>query len=142
MVIYWLSQDSNVTPPVCLTAFAAAAIAGTPPMATGLMAWKIAKGLYVVPLLIAYTPFLGGDFPAMLEIFVFGTIGIYALNGVIDGFLEAPVSWWWRAVLLLAAVGLFWPNETLYHLLGLGLFSVVLALNLRAARHYTPIQSP
>ncbi|MFN7306530.1 MAG: TRAP transporter permease, partial [Acetobacteraceae bacterium] len=33
MIIFWLSQDSNVTPPVCLTAFAAAAIARTPPMA-------------------------------------------------------------------------------------------------------------
>lgn len=44
MVIFWLSQDSNVTPPVCLTAFAAAAIARTPPMRTGFTAWKIAKG--------------------------------------------------------------------------------------------------
>ena len=26
MIIFWLSQDSNVTPPVCLTAFAAAAM--------------------------------------------------------------------------------------------------------------------
>ena len=25
MIVYWLSQDSNVTPPVCLAAFAAAA---------------------------------------------------------------------------------------------------------------------
>ena len=62
MIIFWLSQDSNVTPPVCLTAFAAAAIAETGPMATGLTAWKIAKGLYIVPLLFAYTPFLAGDF--------------------------------------------------------------------------------
>ena len=35
MIIFWLSQDSNVTPPVCLAAFTGAAIAGTPPMATG-----------------------------------------------------------------------------------------------------------
>ena len=28
LIIFWLSQDSSVTPPVCLTAFAAAAIAG------------------------------------------------------------------------------------------------------------------
>ncbi|MGB0732702.1 MAG: TRAP transporter permease, partial [Pontibacterium sp.] len=53
MIIFWLSQDSNVTPPVCLTAFAAAAIAKTPPMSTGFMAWKVAKGLYLVPLLFA-----------------------------------------------------------------------------------------
>ena len=44
LIIFWLSQDSNVTPPVCLVAFAAAAIAGTKPMRTGLTSWKIAKG--------------------------------------------------------------------------------------------------
>ncbi len=78
MIIFWLSQDSNVTPPVCLAAFAAAAIARTPPMATGLMAWKIAKGLYIVPLLFAYTPFLAGDALAALAIFAFAAAGIYA----------------------------------------------------------------
>jgi len=60
MIIFWLSQDSNVTPPVCLTAFAAAAIAGTPQMRTGFTAWKIAKGLYIVPLLFAYSPLISG----------------------------------------------------------------------------------
>ena len=38
LIIFWLSQDSNVTPPVCLAAFAAAGIAGTRPMATDRMA--------------------------------------------------------------------------------------------------------
>jgi len=58
LIVFWLSQDSNVTPPVCLAAFTAAGIAGSKPMATGVEAWKIAKGLYVVPLLFAYTPVL------------------------------------------------------------------------------------
>lgn len=44
LIIFWLSQDSNITPPVCLAAFAAAGIAGTKPMATGLTSWKLAKG--------------------------------------------------------------------------------------------------
>ncbi len=35
LIIFWLSQDSNVTPPVCLAAFTAAGIAGSRPMATG-----------------------------------------------------------------------------------------------------------
>ena len=43
LIIFWLSQDSNVTPPVCLVAFTAAAIAGTKPMRTGLTSWKVAK---------------------------------------------------------------------------------------------------
>jgi TRAP-type uncharacterized transport system fused permease subunit len=56
LIIFWLSQDSNLTPPVCLAAFAAAAIAKTPPMETGLVSWKIGKGLYIIPLLFAFTP--------------------------------------------------------------------------------------
>jgi len=131
MVIYWLSQDSNITPPVCLTAFAAAAIAETPPMATGLTAWKIAKGLYIVPLLIAFTPFLGGDFLTMLWIFVFGTLGIYAFAGVLDGYLEAPLTVFWRVVLVAAATGLFWPNNPTAHLVGLAILAVVVFFNIR-----------
>jgi TRAP-type uncharacterized transport system fused permease subunit len=61
MMIFWLSQDSNVTPPVCLAAFTAAAIAKAPAMRTGLASWKVAKGLYAIPLLFAYTPLLSGD---------------------------------------------------------------------------------
>ena len=59
LIVFWLSQDSNVTPPVCLAAFTAAGIAGSKPMATGVEAWKIAKGLYIVPLMFAYTPMIG-----------------------------------------------------------------------------------
>ncbi|MEE4379836.1 MAG: TRAP transporter fused permease subunit [Candidatus Competibacteraceae bacterium] len=134
MIIFWLSQDSNVTPPVCLTAFAAAAVAGTPPMSTGLMAWKIAKGLYIVPLLIAFTPFLSGNFMEDLAIFGLGVTGIYALNGAIDGHLEAPVSWLLRGILLAAAVALLWPHQKLLHLAGLVLLVGVLIVNFRARR--------
>ena len=56
LIIFWLSQDSNVTPPVCLASFAAVGIAGTRPIATGLTSWKVAKGLYLVPVLFAYSP--------------------------------------------------------------------------------------
>ena len=60
LIVFWLSQDSNVTQPVCLAAFTAAGIAGSKPMATGFQSWKIAKGLYIVPLMFAYTPLISG----------------------------------------------------------------------------------
>ncbi len=88
MIIFWLSQDSNVTPPVCLAAFTGAAIAGSPPMKTGFAAWKIAKGLYLVPLLFAYTPFLNGDWPQMLYIFGFAVFGLWAVAAAIEGYWE------------------------------------------------------
>ena len=43
MLIFWYSQDANVTPPVCLAAYTAAGIAGSKPLQTGLEAWKLAK---------------------------------------------------------------------------------------------------
>lgn len=111
LVIFWLSQDSNVTPPVCLTAFAAAAIAKTPPMATGFSAWKIAKGLYIVPLLLAYTPLIGGTGLQMLTVFAFGLIGLYAFVGFMEGYLEGPLTMLQRAACGLAALSLLWPHH-------------------------------
>ena len=56
MIVYWFSQDSNITPPVCVAAYAGAAIAGSDPWKTGWTAFKYAKLLYVMPLLFAFTP--------------------------------------------------------------------------------------
>jgi len=56
MIVYWFSQDSNITPPVCVAAYAGAAIAGSDPWKTGWTSFKYAKLLYVMPLLFAFTP--------------------------------------------------------------------------------------
>ncbi|WP_290702434.1 TRAP transporter fused permease subunit [Amphritea sp.] len=110
MIIFWLSQDSNVTPPVCLTAFAAAAIAKTPPMATGFTAWKIAKGLYIVPLLFAYTNFIGGTTMEVLSVFFFSVFGIYALVGFMEGYLESPLNLVLRVISGITGVAMLWPH--------------------------------
>lgn len=138
MIVFWLSQDSNVTPPVCLTAFAAAAIAKTPPMATGLTAWRVAKGLYIIPLLFAYTPFLAGDFWLALWIFGYGAIAVYSLAGAIEGFMEAPVSWAERALLAALGVFLLWPTPDLWNLLGLAAFALLFASHLWRYRRSNP----
>jgi TRAP transporter 4TM/12TM fusion protein len=144
MIIFWLSQDSNVTPPVCLTAFAAAAIAGTRPMATGLMAWKVAKGLYVIPLLFAYTPFLAGDLFLSLWIFAFGTVGIYALTAAVSGWMEAPISWLERILLAATGVALLWPTGPTVNVPGFAFFLVLFAFNLWQIRRgkLEPVAAP
>ncbi|GGC01738.1 C4-dicarboxylate ABC transporter permease [Marinobacterium zhoushanense] len=123
MIIFWLSQDSNVTPPVCLTAFAAAAIARTPPMATGFTAWKLSKGLYVVPLLFAYTPFIGGSWSEVLTIFTFGILGMYAFVGFMEGYLEGRLNIALRLLSGICALGLLWPHgQLLYDLIAAVVF--------------------
>lgn len=110
MIIFWLSQDSNVTPPVCLTAFAAAAIAKTPPMATGFTAWRIAKGLYIIPILFAYTPYLAGEWLTALEITAFAACGIYALSAGFEGHAEHPIPHWLRPIIFGIGIFLIWPT--------------------------------
>jgi TRAP transporter 4TM/12TM fusion protein len=126
LIIFWLSQDSNVTPPVCLAAFTAAGIAGSRPMATGFESWKIAKGLYVVPLMFAYTPLISGSVGEIIHIGLFGLFGIYALNALIQNYAEGPITWRDRAIFALGAGLCFWPLMWMANLAGAAL--VVLAV--------------
>lgn len=135
MIIFWLSQDSNVTPPVCLTAFAAAAIAKTPPMLTGMTAWKLAKGLYIVPLLMAYTQLIGGDAETLMRLCFFGVFGLYALVAAMEGYLEDKLSIPFRVLALAAAVLMLWPNLDIWlQAIGLGVFLVLFILGNRSYR--------
>ncbi len=134
MIIFWLSQDSNVTPPVALASFTAAAIAKASPMATGFASWKLAKGLYIVPVLFAYTPLLSGNWGEMLPIFLFGLIGIYGLAGALQACMEYPLGWVLRAVLLVAGAAALWPAGLLVNVAGAAAVIAVLALNLATGK--------
>ena len=126
MIVFWLSQDSNVTPPVCLAAFTAAGIAGSKPMATGVEAWKIAKGLYIVPLMFAYTPLIGAPFPDLVRLGFFALFGVYALNALIQRYSEGPLALWHYPVLIVGAVGAFYPLVWSYNIGGAILIALVL----------------
>ncbi|MBR9856295.1 MAG: TRAP transporter permease [Gammaproteobacteria bacterium] len=112
MIVYWLSQDSNITPPVCVAAYAGAAIAGSDPWKTGWTSFKFAKMLYVMPLLFAYVPamLLDGSVLEIISAFVSATLGTIAFGAFSMGYLRRktrPLEW-----LLLGAgtLLLYWPT--------------------------------
>lgn len=110
LLIFWLSQDSNVTPPVCLTAFAAAGVARCNPFAAGFSAWRLAKALYLIPLLFVYRPLITGDWPERLGVAAAAAAGIVLLYSAAAGWLRAPLPAWMRAAFLIAATACFWPE--------------------------------
>jgi len=127
LIIFWLSQDSNVTPPVCIVAFTAAAIAGTRPMRTGLTSWKIAKGLYLVPVLFAFTPLITGGWSERLSVFAFACFGLYALAGLLQWHLESRLNAVTGVLLIVSAFCLLWtPFGVAIHLTGAALLAGVL----------------
>ena len=137
LIIFWLSQDSNLTPPVCLAAFAAAAIAKTPPMQTGLVAWKVGKGMYIIPLLFAFTPLINGTWFERFEVFGFAMIGIMCFSMVMEGYWDKKMNILERLLFFVAAVLLLCPDEVFEfesyfpivqntHIFGLILFILVM----------------
>jgi len=122
MIIFWLSQDSNVTPPVCLAAFAASSIAGSRPMATGFASWKLAKGLYILPVLFAYTNLISGTWGERFLVFGFALIGLFAFAAFTTRYFFRPLSLLERILLIPCAHFLFWPKPIWINFAGLALF--------------------
>ena len=114
MLIFWYSQDANVTPPVCLAAYSAAGIAGSPPLATGFESWKLAKGLYIIPLLFIYTPILfEGPLWQVAETTVSSLVGLFCFAVFFEGFHKKHLNWPFRILYLVSAVTLLWPGTYL-----------------------------
>ncbi len=140
LIIFWLSQDSNLTPPVCLAAFAAAAIAKTPPMKTGMVSWKVGKGMYIIPLLFAFTPLINGSWLERFEVFGFALIGIMCFSIVMEGYWDKKMSILERAVFAVCAVLLLVPDKVFNiesyfgivqntHLVGFVIFVVAMTMH-------------
>jgi len=135
MIVFWYSQDANVTPPVSLAAFAGAGIAGASPMKTGFAAWKIAKGLYIIPIVMAYRPLLGnGTTAEVIMTMFFTTIGLIAFTSAMERFLFKRLNLIETLLMAAAALALFWPN---YALSGVG--AILLAII--AGRQYFSMNS-
>ncbi|MCF8087173.1 MAG: TRAP transporter fused permease subunit [Desulfotignum sp.] len=87
MIVYWLSQDSNITPPVCIAAFAGATIAKANMWKTAFTSFKFAKFLYLGPLLFGYVPGFSLDGSAMdiVKAFVAIIFGTWAYSWFLRG---------------------------------------------------------
>jgi TRAP transporter 4TM/12TM fusion protein len=87
MIVYWLSQDSNITPPVCIAAFAGATIAKANMWRTAFASFKFAKFLYLGPFLFGYVPAfsLDGSGWDIVKAFVLILIGTYGYSWIMSG---------------------------------------------------------
>ena len=117
MIVFWYSQDANVTPPVSLASFAGAGIAGASPMRTAFTSWKLAKGIYIIPLIMAYRP-LSGIGPnyellhwSVIFTMITTTLGLVAFAAAIERYLFRRATVLESVLLWIASVGLLWPED-------------------------------
>jgi len=87
MIVYWLSQDSNITPPVCIAAFTGATIAQADLWKTAFTTFKFAKFLYLSPFLFGYVPAfsLDGSTWDVVIAFVLIVAGTWVYSWLLSG---------------------------------------------------------
>jgi TRAP transporter 4TM/12TM fusion protein len=128
--VFYFAILGNVTPPVAVAAYAASAISGSDPAATGWKALMISLPAFIVPFIFAIEPALllrGAPLPVLTST-VTAAIGVAALAAAVVGQAFERLNAASRAVLFTGAVLTLYPG--LYSdLLGLGLTAGAVGLD-------------
>jgi TRAP transporter 4TM/12TM fusion protein len=112
-IMYW-GMLSAITPPVCLAAFAAGALAGADPMRTGYSAMRIGILVYIVPFLFVLGPALllmGSPFEIFLSL-VTAIVGSFMVGIGAAGYLFRKINLPLRLLMGLAGLGLLIPIQS------------------------------
>jgi TRAP transporter 4TM/12TM fusion protein len=106
MFIFYMGVTSDLTPPTCLSPFAAAAIAGSPPMATAWQAMRLGAVLFIVPFMFVYQPALlmMGPWTEILLALARAAIGVFCLAAGLQGWLRSRATRLDRALLIAASI--------------------------------------
>jgi len=111
MFAFYYGVVSTITPPVALASFAAAAIAGSPPMATAGESARIGVTKYLVPFVFVYNPSLLFVGPLWLTAYstLAALIGVWGLSVALEGWLKGPLGVATRVGAGCASIALMYP---------------------------------
>ena len=99
-------------------------------MQTAFTSWKLAKGLYILPIIMAYHPLLlNGTTGAVVRTVVFSTIAIIAFVVCLERYFLTPLNWPETILQAIAATMLIWANTTVNYI-GLILFIILVIIQL------------
>ena len=122
LFILYFGVVADVTPPVALAAYAGAGIAGANSMRTGVQAFKLAIGAFIIPYIFAIDSHLimvkeitgttveWLPMVTALPTIASALIGTFCLAGFIEGYVIKKCKIWERALLLVAALSLLSPG--------------------------------
>ena len=109
---------SEITPPVCASAYAAAGIAGSNPFKTGLSAFALGIGKLLVPMVFVYSPamlIVLDDYFTYAEFFqttLTCGLGVFMLSASVAGYFLVNMNGPSRAMFALGGLLLVSPNTT------------------------------
>lgn len=128
--VFYFAIMSTITPPVALSSFVAAGLAGSDPLKTGVSAFRLAIAGFIIPFMLVYKPSLLIQGAGAVEIaysLVIAIIGVSVLAITSEGYIFGPLKVWQRLILLACVMGLLLLNE-IGDMIALPVIAVVILL--------------
>jgi TRAP-type uncharacterized transport system fused permease subunit len=94
-------------------------------MKTAFTSWKLAKGIYIIPIIMAYHPLLlNGTFSEVFLTIVLSTLAIIAFVVCLERYFLTALGWPETILQGAAAIMMIWAGRTINYA-GIGLFLVL-----------------
>ncbi|WP_099156516.1 TRAP transporter permease [Virgibacillus ndiopensis] len=114
MFVFYFGIVADITPPVCLAAYAGAGIARANPMKAGVTAVKLAIAAFIIPYMFVSNPILllqGDANVANVSIAVItALLGMASISASMIGYFISEVSWIERFILFAGGILLVYPD--------------------------------
>ncbi len=135
MFVFFFGILADVTPPVCLAAYAGAGIAGANPLQTGVTALKLAIAGFVIPYVFVLEPalLLQGSTSELLVPLGTAIVGMVAIAAGLAGHLLLRAATLERGLLIAGGFLLVYP-EIVVSLLGVVMVAAAVVLQLTRGR--------
>lgn len=113
LFVFYFGLMADVTPPVGLASFAAAAVSGGNPISTGIISFKYALRTAILPFLFIFNPdllLIDVTWVHGVFIFIIATLAMLIFTAATQGYFFDHCKLWERGLLLLVAFSIFRPD--------------------------------
>ncbi|MDN5910629.1 MAG: TRAP transporter large permease subunit, partial [Brevibacterium sp.] len=126
MFVFFFGILADITPPVCLAAYAGAGIAAANPMRAGVTALRIAIAGFLIPYVFILEPalLLQGTVPEMLIALVTLILGMVGVSAGLAGYFFGSANVVERLLLAASGIALVYPNLWI-SVVGLGVLVII-----------------
>src|SRR5690625_29831 len=113
MFVFYFGIVADITPPVCLAAYAGAGIAGANPFKSGVTAVKLAIAAFIIPYIFVYSPILVMVDVTVVQLVIAvitAIIGMIAVSSSVIGFFNTESKVIERLILFIGGLALIIPG--------------------------------
>ncbi len=126
MFVFYFGIMADLTPPVALAAYAGSGIARSDPLATAIIATKLAIGAFLVPYIFVFNPamlWIDTTAASLIQTLITSCCGMIGVGASMIGYFFRPMNWLERIVFFVGGLMLIDPG-TITDVLGLGLLAL------------------